>query len=103
MFLLYTKLSAAEVYWDLVADHLLFPTKNLNDLWNNPWLILGMILKKNVSVVMLINWLSLIDWLHLLHEVLGNMCIAIVFLPGCDFINFEINLFFLIKQFFLSF
>ena len=52
LFLLSTKLTAVEVYWDLVADHLLFPTKNLKDLWNNPWLILGMILKKNVSVVM---------------------------------------------------
>ena len=28
------------------------------------------------------------------------MCIAIVCLPGCDVINFEINLIFLIKQFF---
>ena len=28
------------------------------------------------------------------------MCIATVFLPGCETINFEINIIFLIKQFF---
>ena len=31
--------------------------------------------------------------------ILGNMCIAIVCWPGCDTINFEIFLIFLIKQF----
>ena len=28
------------------------------------------------------------------REILGNMCIAIVYLPGCDVINFEISCFF---------
>ena len=37
--------------------------------------------------------------LHL--EILGNMCIAIVCFPGCEVINFEVNLIFLIKSLFL--
>ena len=32
-------------------------------------------------------------------EILVNMCIAIVFLPGCDVINFEIHLIFLKARF----
>ena len=31
---------------------------------------------------------------------MGNMSIAIVCFPGCDVINFEINVIFLIKYFF---
>ena len=34
-------------------------------------------------------------------EILGNMVIAIVSYPDCDVINFEINLTFLVKLFFL--
>ena len=37
----------------------------------------------------------------LLSEILGNMCIALVCKPGCDVMNFEVNLIFLIKPFFL--
>ena len=44
-----------------------------------------------------INWPNFIFWLPLLFKVLGNMCVAIVCFPGCDVINFEINLIFLIK------
>ena len=40
-------------------------------------------------------------WLPLLCEILGNMCIAMVCEPGCDVMNFEVNLTFLIKPFFL--
>ena len=40
-------------------------------------------------------------WLSLLREILGNMCFAIVSEPGCEAINFEINLIFLIKLIFL--
>ena len=36
----------------------------------------------------------------LLPEILGNMCTAIVCFPGCNVINFEIDLIFLIKPFF---
>ena len=43
------------------------------------------------------NLLNVIDWLSLLLEILGNMCIAIVCFSSCDAINFEINLIFLIK------
>ena len=35
-------------------------------------------------------------------EILINICIAIVYEPGCDVINFEIKLIFLIKSFFYS-
>ena len=31
---------------------------------------------------------------------LGDMCVAIICFPGCDVINFEINLIFLTKPFF---
>ena len=41
------------------------------------------------------NWPSFFVWLPSLREILGSMCIAIVCLPGCDVINFEINLIFL--------
>ena len=48
-----------------------------------------------------INWPNFIAWLPLLLEILGNMCIAIVCYPGCEVMDFEINLIILIKQFFL--
>ena len=40
-------------------------------------------------------------WLPLLREILCNMYIVIVCKSGCDVINFDINIIFLIKQFFL--
>ena len=40
-------------------------------------------------------------WLLLLREILDNMCIATACEPCGDVINFEINLLFLIKPFFL--
>ena len=46
------------------------------------------------------NWPNFIVWLALLLEILGDMCIAIIYFSGCDVINFEINLIFLIKPFF---
>ena len=49
---------------------------------------------------LMFNWPDFIVWLLLFLEILGNMCIAIVCFPGCDVINFEINLIFLIKPFF---
>ena len=39
-----------------------------------------------------INSPNLIAWLPLLLEVLSNMCIAIVSYPGCDVMDFELNL-----------
>ena len=40
-------------------------------------------------------------WLPLLCEISGNMSIAIVYEPGCEVMNFEVNPTFLIKPFFL--
>ena len=48
-----------------------------------------------------INLPNLIVWSPLLLEILCNMCIAIVYYPGCDVMDFEINLIFLIELFFL--
>ena len=48
-----------------------------------------------------INWPNFFAWLPLVLEILGNMFIAIVCYPGCDVMNFEINLIFLIEPFFL--
>ena len=48
-----------------------------------------------------INWPNFIAWLPLLLEILDNMCIAVVCYPGCDIMDFEINLIFLIEPFFL--
>ena len=44
---------------------------------------------------------NFIVWVPLLHEILGNMRIVIVSLPGFDVMNFEINFTFVIKPFFL--
>ena len=46
-----------------------------------------------------INWPNFIAWLHLLLEILVNMCVAIICFPGCDVKGFEIKLIFLIKPF----
>ena len=67
----------------------LFLPHFLHDFW-----------KKMLLLLYSINWQSLIVWLSLLRKILGNMCIVIVFYPGCDVINFEINLISLIKPFF---
>ena len=48
-----------------------------------------------------INWPNFIAWLCLLLEILGNMCIGIVCVPGCDVMDFDINLIFQIESFFL--
>ena len=45
-----------------------------------------------------INWPDFIAWLHLLLEILVNICIAIVFWPCCDVIDFKI----IIRQFFCT-
>ena len=47
------------------------------------------------------NWPNFIVPFPLLRDMLGNMRIMIVCQPVCDLINFEINLIFLIKPFFL--
>ena len=47
-----------------------------------------------------INWRNFFAWLPLLLEILGIMCGVIVCFPGCEVLNFEINLSFPIKPFF---
>ena len=56
----------------------------LHNFWRKIFLLLDSIIWPNFKV-----------WLPLLCEILGNKCIVIVFLPGCDAKNFEINLIFL--------
>ena len=54
--------------------------------------------KKNVSHVMLTNHIFLSNSLYFLRS--WAICILqLIFFPGCDVINFEINLSFLIKPF----
>ena len=43
----------------------------------------------------LINWPNFIAWLPLLLEIMDNTFIVVICCPGCDAINFEINLTFL--------
>ena len=50
-------------------------------------------------IVYSVNWPNLIVWLPLLREILGNVCIAIVYYPGYDVMDFKINLIFLIEPF----
>ena len=56
--------------------------------------------KKIFLMLYSVNWPYFIVWLPLLLEILGSMCMAIICVPGCDVINFEINFIFLIKLFF---
>ena len=56
-------------------------------------------LRKMLLMLYSINRPNFIVTLHLLLEILGNMCNAIVSFPACDFISFEINHTFLIKLF----
>ena len=58
----------------------------LHDFWRKIYLLLNCI-----------NWANIIVWLLLLRGILTNMCIVIVWSPGCNVINLEINLTFLIK------
>ena len=57
------------------------------------------LLRKMFLILHLINWPNFIVWLPELLEILDNMYIAVVCFPGCDLINLEINLIFLIKPF----
>ena len=57
--------------------------------------------RKTFILLYSINWQNFIVYLSLLCEILGNVCIAIFCKPGCDIMNFEVNLVFLIKPFFL--
>ena len=65
------------------------PRHFLNDFSRNMFFILYSI-----------NWPNFIVWLPVILELLDNIFIEIICFPGCDVINFEINLTFLIKLFF---
>ena len=52
--------------------------------------------KENVSYII---WRNSIAGLPLVLEILANISVTNVCFPGCDVINFEINLTFLIKPF----
>ena len=47
-----------------------------------------------------IIWANFIVWLSFFLKLLHNICIAIICYPGCDIINFEYKLRFLINSFF---
>ena len=55
--------------------------------------------RKMFFMLYYINWPNVIVWLSLLFQILANMCITICF-QGCDVIDFEIDIIFLIKLFF---
>ena len=54
--------------------------------------------RKVFLILYSINCANFIAYLSLLLETYSNICIAIVYFPSCDVINFEINGSFLIKQ-----
>ena len=56
--------------------------------------------RKTVLILYSVNWLDVIAWLPLFLKILGNMCIATIYCPVCNVINFEINRSFPIKLFF---
>ena len=57
--------------------------------------------RKIFPLLYFINRSTFTVWLPLLPEILNNMFILIVYKSGCDVINFEVHLIFLIKPFFL--
>ena len=61
--------------------------------------ILCMIFQEKCFMLQSINWPNFVFWYSLPLDILGNMCIAIVYFPGCGIINFEIHHIFLIKPF----
>ena len=56
---------------------------------------------RNIILLCSIIWPNFIVCLPLLCEILDNTCTAIVCKPSCHVMNFEVNLVFLIKSFFL--
>ena len=55
--------------------------------------------RKMIFVLHSITLPDFIDWLPLFLEILPNISITTVCLPGCDVIEFEINRIFLMKPF----
>ena len=65
----------------------------------SPALFVYNFLTKMFLISYSINEPNFISWLPLLLEILCNMCIAIVCYPGCDVMDFEINVTFVIELF----
>ena len=106
MFSFYGKLRAMEIYLNKAAVNLLSPKFKLFKKQGGLELVtlphfLHNFWRKVFILLCSINWRNFIVWLLLLCEILGNMCIGIVCKPVCDVINFDVNLIFLIKLFFL--
>ena len=75
--------------------------KKQRQIWHqSPCVIFCMIFEEKFffCYILLTDQVSFV-WLLLLHEILGNMCIVIICQQGCDVMNFEINVNFLIKLF----
>ena len=56
-----------------------------------PTLFSSWLLRKIFLFLYFINWPNFIDWLPLLLQKLGNICIVIICCPVFDVINFEVN------------
>ena len=69
------------------------PSHFVHDFLRKMFLILYFIMLYSINIPNFIAWLSL------LLEILVNMCIVVICCPVFDFINFEINLNFLINPF----
>ena len=67
------------------------PPHFLHDFWREIFLTLYFV-----------NWPNFIAWLSLLLKILGIMRIVIICFPDCDVINFELNLSFIIRSFFIE-
>ena len=92
------KLCKTSDYWSRDIVKFYFSGKGL---WIvSPPHIVSDFLRKMFLVLYSINWPYFILWLPLLLDIFVNMCIAIVWFPGCDVINYETYLIFLIKSFF---
>ena len=64
----------------------------------SPCLIFSKIFKeKYISSYILVTHRISLSGCHFFLEVLGNICVVIACFPGCDDINFEIDLNFLIN------
>ena len=51
------------------------------------------------KMFLLLNFINLPNFVGLLLEELGNMCIVIIYFPDCDVMKFKINLILVIKAF----
>ena len=94
-----TKLYNTLDYWSRDMLKFVFLEKDVGIV--SPLLFLKDFSRKMFIMSYSINWPIFIAWFRLLLELLGNVFIWNYFFPGCDVINFEINLVFLIKPFFL--